>query len=121
MKASLLLVALFLGISLAGFSQTNPTDFYAGKWEIMIRNSPRGDIKYLTDLVRKEGKLTGELVGEEDDKRPITKIEESDKTLKVYFMSSQGGEISIDFEKVDDNILRGLIMGYEATAARIIK
>ena len=98
------------------------TDFYAGKWEIAVLGSPRGDIKFNTDLVRKDGKLTGDLVNPAEaaaDKRPITKVEESAKKLVIYFMSSQGGEISIDLDKVDNDTLKGSLMNFEANAKRI--
>lgn len=122
-KVSLFFIVLFLGVLTRGFSQTaTSTDFFAGKWEIALTGTPMGDVKFATNLVRKEGKLTGDLtrVGEPNaEKRPITKIEETEKTLKIYFESSQGGEISIDLEKVDDNNLKGKLMDFEATAKRI--
>ena len=118
-KVSVFLFVIFFAIAFKGFSQsTAPADFYAGKWEINVLGSPRGDVKFTTDLVRKDGKLTGVLVNA-DDKRPITKIEESAKKLVIYFESSQGGEISIDLDKVDDNNLKGSLMSFEATAKRI--
>lgn len=118
-KASIILFMFFFGIALQGFSQnTTPTDFYVGKWEIAVNGTPRGDIVFKTNLVRKDGKLTGELVTD-DNKRPITKIEEKDKTLVIYFESSQGGEISIDLTKVDDNNLKGTLMDFTATAKRV--
>lgn len=118
-KASIILFMFLFGIALQGFSQsTTPTDFYAGKWEIAVNGTPRGDIVFKTNLVRKDGKLTGELVTD-DNKRPITKIDEKDKTLVIYFESSQGGEISIDLTKVDDNNLKGTLMDFTATAKRV--
>lgn len=93
-------------------------DFFAGKWDIAVSGTPRGDVTFKTDLVRKDGKLTGELVNA-DDKRPITKIVENGNKITVFFESSQGGEISIDLEKVDENTLKGLLMSYEAKATRV--
>jgi hypothetical protein len=122
-KANVFLLAAFFLIVFKGFSQsTAPADFYAGKWEISILGSPRGDVKFITNLVRKDGKLTGELANPTDAteaKRPITKIEESAKKLVIYFESSQAGEISVDLDKVDDNNLKGSLMSFEATAKRI--
>ena len=119
----IILFVLFFGSALNGFSQsTAPADFYAGKWEISIVGSPRGDVKFVTNLVRKDGKLTGELANPADAteaKRPITKVEESAKKLVIYFESSQGGEISVDLDKVDDNNLKGSVMSFDATAKRI--
>jgi hypothetical protein len=118
-KVSTILMVLFLGITFNSFSQTTTTtDFFAGKWEIVILGSPRGDVKFKTTLVRKDGKLTGEMVST-GDIRPITKTEETATKLSIYFESSQGGEISIDLDKVDDNNLKGSLMSYDVTAKRI--
>ncbi len=121
-KVSLFLFLLVLGVSVRGFAQTaKPTDFFAGKWAISVTGSPRGDVKFLTDLVRKDGKLTGTLVeaGNPTEKRPITKVEESATKLVIYFESSQAGEISINLDKVDDDNLKGMLMSYDATAKRL--
>jgi hypothetical protein len=123
-KASILLFVLFLGITLNGFSQTTPPkDLFAGKWEILLTGTPNGDVKFLTNLIRKDGKLTGELADATDatkPKRPITKVEENGDKLAIYFESSQGGEISINLAKVDNDNLKGSLMdSFEATARRI--
>lgn len=122
-KVSLMLVIAFFSIAFRGFSQTtSPTDFFAGKWEVSTTGTPRGDVKFLTDLVRKDGKLTGELVDSADpkEKRAITRIEENANKLVIYFESSQAGEVSIDLTKVDDDDnLKGTLMSYDATAKRL--
>jgi hypothetical protein len=119
-RTSILFSIIFLGMIIKSFSQS--TDFYAGKWEIMIYGSPMGDIKFKTELIRKDGKLTGELAyADEPDKpkRPITKIEENGDNLKIYFESSQGGDVFFDFKKENENTLKGNISGYESVAKRI--
>lgn len=121
-KALFVLFVLCVSIAHGGFAQTAaPTDFFAGKWEISVLGSPRGDVKFLTNLVRKDGKLTGELVdaGDATDKRLITKVEESPNKLVIFFESSQGGEMPIDLAKVDDDNLKGSLMSFEATAKRV--
>lgn len=122
MKHLPFILFLVVGFAIDGFSQANaPADFFAGKWEISVTSTPRGDVKFLTNLVRKEGKLTGELVeaGDANAKRPITKIEERANKLVIYFESSQGGEIAIDLTKVDGDNLKGSLMSYDATAKRL--
>lgn len=121
-KVGIFLFVLFLSINLNGFSQTAPKDFYAGKWEISLAGTPNGDVKLLTDLTRKDGKLTGELTNASDatqPKRPITKVEENGDKLAIYFESSQGGEISIDLIKVNNENLKGTLMDFEAKATRL--
>ena len=122
-KASIMLFVLFLGVALNGFSQTAaPKDFFAGKWDILLTGTPNGDVKFLTNLTRKDGKLTGELVNPADAStgtRAITKVEESADKMAIFFMSSQGEEISISLAKVDDDNLKGSLMDtFEAKASR---
>ncbi|KQS27127.1 hypothetical protein [Dyadobacter sp. Leaf189] len=104
-------------------AQTAATpDFFAGKWEIAINGTPNGDVKFLTDLVRKDGKLTGELMNANDTtaaKRPITKIEESADRIAIYFETAEVGELSIDLAKVDDDNLKGMVYNFEATGKRV--
>lgn len=85
----------------------------------MVYGSPIGDIKFNTELIRKDGKLTGELAYADDPERPITKIEENGDNLKIYFESSQGGEVMFDLKKEDENTLKGNISGYDSVAKRI--
>ena len=121
-KASILLFLLFVGITYSGFSQGTSVDFFAGKWEIDVTGTPRGDVTFVTDLVRKDGKLTGELIDQADPangKRKITKVEENGNNLAIYFESSQAGEISIDLAKAGTDNLEGTLMSYPAKAKRL--
>lgn len=118
-KASIFLFVLLTAITFNSYAQTTPKDFFAGKWQIAVAGTPVGDVTFLTDLMRKEGKLTGELVDQSGEKRPITKVEENGEKLAIFFESSQGGEISIDLTKVDTDNLTGSLMAYTAKATRL--
>ncbi|MHA4740832.1 hypothetical protein [Dyadobacter sp. MSC1_007] len=113
---------LIFGVVFNGFSQAAPTDFYAGKWEISVPGSPRGDVVFLMDLMRENGKLTGSLVDKADPAsgaRKIVKVEESAEKLIIYFESSQGDETSMELAKVDNDHLKGSVHNFEATAKRV--
>ncbi|GAB3038140.1 hypothetical protein [Spirosoma pulveris] len=122
-NVSILILFLIVGIAQAGFSQTTPpADFFAGKWEISAVGTPVGDVKFTTDLVRKAGKLTGELTNTTDPgqaKRPLIRVEEKGDKMVMYFESSQGGEIPIDLTKVDNDTLKGTLSTFDATAKRL--
>lgn len=124
-KVSLVLFVFLLGICVKGFSQTTtpPTDFFAGKWEILVKGTPNGDTKFTTELTRKDGKLTGELkdpTGTRPEAVPITKIEEEASKMIIYFNTDQAGEIPIELAKVDDDHLKGMLFNmFEATGLRI--
>lgn len=122
------IVVLFLGIAAKGFSQTTtptatPNDLFLGKWEILVVGTPDGDSKLVTELTRKDGKLTGELkdpTGKNPDALPISNIIEEGNKMTIYF-EAQGTEVSLDLTKVDDDHLKGSVMSgmFDATAVRI--
>ena len=122
-KLSLILSIFILGVCSKGFSQaTPPTDFFAGKWEIIIMGTPDGDAKMVTDLIRKDGKLTGEMKDPAGVKpiTAITKVEEGKDKLTIYIDTAQAGEIPIELAKVDDDHLKGSLMNmFETTAKRV--
>lgn len=124
-KVSLFLVVFLLGVCVRGYSQaaTPPTDFFAGKWEITIAGTPDGDTKMVTDLIRKDGKLTGELkdpTGKRTEATPITKVEEEGGKLTIHFDTTQAGEIAMELTKLDDDHLKGSLMNmFETTALRV--
>lgn len=125
-KVSLLLFVFLLGVCAKGFSQTTtPPDFFVGKWEIAITGTPNGDAKLLTDLVRTDGKLTGNLTDPTgtNPATPITKIEEDPgKKITIYFDTAQAGEIAIELAKVDDDHLKGSLMSmFDSAATRVKK
>lgn len=123
-KAGILFIFLFTAVVFKGYSQTAAsTDFFAGKWEISVVGTPNGDSKLVTDLVRKDGKLTGELkdpTGQNPEALPINSIVEEPNKMTLYF-TAQGTEVSLDLAKVDDSHLKGSVMGgmFDASAVRI--
>ncbi len=106
----------------ASSSSSNKADFFAGKWEIKVAGTPNGDITFVTDLIRKDGKLTGELAVPADPnapKIPISQIDETADRITIAF-TAQGFNVTVDLNKVDDNNLKGKMMNmFDAKASRI--
>ena len=134
-KLSLLILALFLTVITNSFAQTTTattptvlsngatTDFFAGKWDISVIGTPNGDSKLTTELIRKDGKLTGELTdptGKAEKPIPINDIIEEGNKIILSF-EAQSININMDLVKVDDDNLKGSIMSgrFDATAKRI--
>jgi hypothetical protein len=119
-KISVLVILFVLGLSFNTFAQS--ADFFATKWEISVAGTPNGDVKFVTKLERKDGKLTGELSLPSDPaapKIPISNLEESAEKIVLYF-SAQGYDLSLDLTKVDNDNLKGTLMNmFEAIAVRI--
>ena len=121
-KVSLFLFIFLVGVCARSFSQTTtPPDFFAGKWEITIIGTPNGNSTLTADLVRKDGKLTGQLINATDStaKIPITTLDEKGDNLSMAF-TAQGYDVTIDLTKVDDDNLKGTLMNsFEAKAKRL--
>lgn len=125
-KASIFLFVLLLGVVINGFSQTTTPapakDFFVGKWEITIFGTPNGDSKLVTTLIRKDGKLTGELKDPTDTTKPvipITSIDEKDDEIEIAF-SASGYDVTLPLKKENDDNLKGQLMGmFDAKAIRI--
>ncbi len=122
-KASIVLFVLFFAVVANSFAQSSaPTDFFAGKWEYTVKGTPNGDAKFVTNLMRKDGKLTGELVDPTDATKPkiaITNIEESSDKIVIYF-TAQGYDLNLDLSKVDNDNLKGTLFNmFESKGVRI--
>lgn len=123
-KVSAVILLLFLGLTLQGFSQTASKDFFAGPWEIQVYNTPNGDAKLITTLTRVDGKLTGILSNSADPSIPKMTIEEviekPDSILILFY--AEGTDVNIDLRKKDENNLEGTLMGmFTAKAQRVAK
>jgi hypothetical protein len=102
--------------------QPDPTDFFAGKWKILVAGTPNGDVTFATNLIRKDGVLTGQLKIVGDDSLPlidIAKIEDSSDKVVLYF-TIQGYDVNTELTKIDSDNLKGSLMGmFEAKGTRV--
>ena len=120
-KVSTLLFLFLLSAFVSTFAQTTPpADYFAGKWEILITGTPNGDAKMVANLVRKDGKLTGQLTNAADgEKIALTDVREDGGNLGLAF-TAQGHDVTLDLTKVDDDNLKGSLLNmFDAKAKRI--
>jgi hypothetical protein len=121
-KTSFILIALFFGMAFIGLSQAPiaSTDFFVGKWDVAILGTPQGDAKMTVIFSRKDGKLIADMTDLEDPTKtkPMTQVEEEPGKVTIFF-SAAGYDLSIPFEKVDDDNLKGKMMDmFDCTAKR---
>lgn len=120
-RASIAWVLLWLSVVGGGCARTaqrNPV--FAGQWEITVAESP--EVKFTTDLVRKNGRLTGELTDARNPanpKLPITRVEEKGNSVSIYYRSGEGKEQAIDLTQVDADHLKGTMYTFDASARRL--
>jgi len=109
-------MALFFGLN----AKAQTTDYFPGKWNVVVMGTPNGDAKITFVLERKDGKLSGvvqDTTGKEMTK--ITQIDEKDKTITAAF-TIQSYDVSLTMEPVDDDHVKGSLMGmFEAKGIRV--
>lgn len=108
-------------ISVAAKAQSN-TDFFVGKWDILVKGTPQGDVNMKVSFEKKDGKLVGTMVNPDTQKEePFNKLDTTEKGIIVYF-SAQGYDVDMSLEKQDDDHVIGSVMNMlEVTGVRVKK
>jgi hypothetical protein len=52
------------------------TDYFVGDWNVIVTGIPNGDSKMVLHLERVDGKLTGEMRGDQGDPIKLESVEE---------------------------------------------
>jgi len=99
--------------------QQEASDYFAGKWEVLLEGTPSGNVTMIMTLERNEEKLGGTLSGNEVDVITIDSVEESEGSINVYW-TSQGYDVYLELQKKDkDNIGGSLMDMFSASGQRI--
>lgn len=118
MKTIKLTVAVLLGLISTFTAKAQNKDFYAGKWEVLVYGTPYGNVKRFFIMERKDGKLVGTVqdsTGKE--KIDITSIEEKNKKAAINY-TTQGYDVTLAVEPVDNDHIKGSLAGFNATGIR---
>ena len=118
---SLLAGLFFLVLSFTVNAQTQPAkDYFAGKWDVLMEGLPQGDPRMIVDLQRKDGKLQGAILDStQKETAKITSVEETEKSITVYF-TTQGYDVNLALNKKDeDNITANLMGMFDGKGVRI--
>lgn len=122
-KITTLIIGVFalMIISVSAKAQAK-TDFFVGKWDILIKGTPQGDVTMKVAFEQKDGKLTGTMVNPETSKEePFTKLETTEKGVTVYF-TAMGYDVDMSLEKQDDDHVIGMVMNMlDVTGVRVKK
>jgi len=119
-KLSLIFTVIFGVFLFVNAKAQATTDYFPGKWLVSVTGTPRGDVKMIFVLERKDGKLTGAVqdsTGKELTK--IISIEEKDKTITAAF-NVHDYDLTLLMEPVDDDHVKGTMLGmFEAKGVRV--
>lgn len=121
-KVSVLFAGLFfLLLSLGATAQTKTgADYFAGKWNLLVRGLPTGDTKMFVVLDKTDSTMNGVIqdsTGNETAK--FSKVEITEKEATVYF-TAQGYDVSLTLNKKDDDHVTGSMMSmFNAEGERV--
>jgi hypothetical protein len=111
----------FVFISATSQAQTSTPNYFIGKWDVLVKGLPQGDTHMKFNLADSVGHTIGALVDTTAAHKdiPLTKVEQANDTITVYF-STQGYDVSLTLTKKDDDHVTGSLMGmFECTGQRI--
>ncbi len=119
------LISLTAAASLCLFSVAatieENSNYFLGKWKVMVTGTPNGDAALLVTLEQKEDKLSG-FIETNDPSTPtiqISKVEEQDQSVIIYYTAS-GYDVYMSMVKVDTDKVKGKLMGtYELSGERV--
>ena len=110
---------LILGTNVKAQSKTG-TDYFAGKWNVLISGTPYGDLKRIYVLEKKESSLNGivqDSTGKEVAK--CSKVEVQDNQVTLYYQA-MGNDVSVTLVRKDDDHVSGSVLNmFEANGERI--
>jgi hypothetical protein len=112
---------LILFLALTAQAQTGSgADYFAGKWNVLIKGLPQGDAKMFFVLEKKDSTMTGivqDSTGTQISK--LDKVELTTTSATLYF-NVQGYDVNLVMNKKDDDHVTGSLMGmFDADGERV--
>lgn len=89
---------------------SEPADYFVGDWKVVVSGTPSGDAEMVLHLERVDGKLIGEMRNEGTDPSKLSRVDEKENSITVYY-STMGYDINLSLDKVDDTNVKGSLMG----------
>jgi hypothetical protein len=112
------MILIAIGATVNGQTQTN---YFIGKWDVLVKGLPDGDTHMKFNIADSAGHMKGTLLDTTAAHKdiPLTKIEQDGDTVKLYF-SAQGYDVDLLLAKKDDDHATGSLMGmFDANAIRL--
>ncbi|WP_321346137.1 alpha-L-rhamnosidase C-terminal domain-containing protein [uncultured Draconibacterium sp.] len=115
-----------IGIILILFSTTinaqeNLSDFFAGKWDVLVEGAQSGDVRMTLVLENENDNWKGSLKREgQQEPTALSTVEINGNSLKTGWKAEQDMDINLELDKIDQNSMTGKVMGaFDVTAVRI--
>src|SRR5215470_3031660 len=112
---------LIFFLALNSHAQTGSgADYFAGKWNVLIKGLPQGDAKMFFVLEKKDTTMTG--VVQDSTGTQISKLDKVELTANsaTLYFNVQGYDVNLVMNKKDDDHVAGSLMGmFDADGERV--
>ena len=115
-----LMAVMLLAITVKVNAQM-PTNYFIGKWDVLVKGLPNGDSHMKFNIADSAGHTIGALLDTTAAHKdiPLTKIEQDGDKITLYF-NAQGYDVTLLLAKKDDDHATGSLMGmFDADALRL--
>lgn len=104
-----LLIALSATLTLSGFTTLSP-EYYEGKWEVTVFDTPQGTATIPMRFETKDGKTKGYFMEDASgSEKEMTSVSITGDNLVAYF-NITGYDVYLSLVKKEDDISRGSLM-----------
>ncbi|PKQ66007.1 hypothetical protein BZG01_12685 [Labilibaculum manganireducens] len=120
-KARIILFGMLFGL-IAISANAQASDFFVGKWAILVTGIPNGDATSYFTFERVDGKITGFTKTEGAAAIKFSRVEEDGDEVTAYFTSASGYDVYLYIEKIDENHVEGSMMDmFDCTGERVVE
>lgn len=109
LKSVFTIVLFFAAVSLAN-AQAVTHDYFLGNWEVLVKDTPQGDVKLPMIFSFADGKLSGKVINPETkEEGAMTSVEMKGEELFATF-SAGGYDLTMLIAKKDNDQFTGKLM-----------
>ncbi len=111
MKNLSILFFFFTALLFSSASMAQNSDYFAGDWEVQIKDTPMGTISVVLTLERVDGKLAGKFVDKASGvETKMNQITEQAAGLTLSFTAEGYGDLYLTLQRADDENVTGSLM-----------
>ena len=111
MKKFSTLIFFFVTLLFSSASMAQNSDYFAGDWEVQIKDTPMGTISVVLTLERVDGKLAGKFVDKASGvETKMNQITEQGTGLTLSFTAEGYGDLYLTLQRADDENVTGSLM-----------
>jgi len=107
-RLTVFLFILLLGVSYSSFAQSS--DYFLGTWNVLIQDTPQGNVNVILSIERIDGKLTGKFTQAGSDQgTAISNIKEEENGITLYFFA-EGNDLYLNLKGTEDDKVSGSLV-----------